>query len=272
MQHLSPERLAALADDPPTPGEAEHIERCGECARERAAHRELLVMARAERDAIAAPLTDWGTIAGALRQASPLAGAGDAGDASHAGAAPGGLALVGGRRAQRAGRSWRWAAQAAAAVVLVAGGVVAGRRSVQPAPSAPLGSAVASAVDGAPATATPVSNPSAGAPAQSNDQLVPDYQSVAEARAALTRYEIAYQNAAAYLAEHDSSTRLNDSEAYRTRLAALDRVGRAMREAMREAPYDPVINGYYLTTVGQREATMRQLNTALPSGVRLTSF
>ncbi|HEY0995211.1 MAG TPA: hypothetical protein VGD77_04430, partial [Gemmatimonadaceae bacterium] len=155
-------------------------------------------------------------------------------------------------------------------VVLVAGGVVAGRRSVPPvAAPAPAPGEVASGREGA--TATPVSNPST-ATTPTNDQLVPDYRSVDEARAALTRYEIAYQNAAAYLAEHDSSTRLNDSEAYRTRLAALDRVGRAMREAMREAPYDPVINGYYLTTIGQREATMRQLNTALPSGVRLTSF
>lgn len=272
MQHLSPERLAALADDLPTPGEAEHFERCGECARERDAHRELLVMARAERDAIAAPLTDWGAIAGALRLAPSPGDAGGSFDASLAGAGPGGLALVGGRRAPRAGRRWRWAAQAAAAVVLVAGGVVAGRRSVQPPALVPAGSEVAGNDGSAPGTATPVSNPAAGPTAPTNDQLVPDYQSVAEARAALTRYEIAYQNAAAYLAEHDSSTRLNDSEAYRTRLAALDRVGRAMREAMREAPYDPVINGYYLTTVGQREATMRQLNTALPSGVRLTSF
>lgn len=138
--------------------------------------------------------------------------------------------------------------------------------------------AAAAAADLTTGAATAVSNlASASASASTSgpptaDPLVPDYRSVAEARAALTCYEIAYRNAAAYLAEHDSSTRLTDSEAYRTRLAALDRVGRAMREAMREAPYDPVINGYYLTTVGQREATMRQLNTVLPSGVRLTSF
>jgi hypothetical protein len=41
---------------------------------------------------------------------------------------------------------------------------------------------------------------------------------------------------------------------------------------MREAPHDPVINGYYLTTIGQREATLRQLNTALPASLRLTSY
>jgi len=43
-------------------------------------------------------------------------------------------------------------------------------------------------------------------------------------------------------------------------------------KALNDAPYDPVINGYYLTTVGQREATLRQLNTALPVGMRLTSY
>jgi hypothetical protein len=33
-----------------------------------------------------------------------------------------------------------------------------------------------------------------------------------------------------------------------------------------------VINGYYLTTLGQREATLRQLNTALPVSLRLDSY
>ena len=44
------------------------------------------------------------------------------------------------------------------------------------------------------------------------------------------------------------------------------------REAMREAPHDPVINGYYLNTLGQREATLRQLNTALPASLKVSSF
>ena len=60
--------------------------------------------------------------------------------------------------------------------------------------------------------------------------------------------------------------------AYRSRLAALDRVISTTRDAMRDAPHDPVINGYYLTTLGQREATLRQLNTALPVSLRLDSY
>jgi hypothetical protein len=102
--------------------------------------------------------------------------------------------------------------------------------------------------------------------------MLQDFSSVDEALLALRRYEVAYQHAAAYLADHDSTTRVDDSDTYRTRLAALDRAQRAMSEALREAPHDPVINGYYLTTLGQREATLRQLDTALPDGHRIRSF
>ncbi len=58
----------------------------------------------------------------------------------------------------------------------------------------------------------------------------------------------------------------------RTRLTALDQASRVMGRALDEAPYDPVINGYYITTLGQREATIRQLNTALPVSMRITSY
>jgi hypothetical protein len=58
----------------------------------------------------------------------------------------------------------------------------------------------------------------------------------------------------------------------RARLAALDRAQDAMGEALNQAPYDPVINGYYLTTLGQRAATMRRLNEAVPASMRMTSY
>ena len=45
-----------------------------------------------------------------------------------------------------------------------------------------------------------------------------------------------------------------------------------MRDAMREAPQDPVINQYYLATVGAREATLRQLGTALPASAQMNRF
>ncbi len=58
----------------------------------------------------------------------------------------------------------------------------------------------------------------------------------------------------------------------RTRLAALDRTQQVLNQALTEAPYDPVINGYYLTTVGQREATLRMINAAAPASMRIINY
>jgi hypothetical protein len=58
----------------------------------------------------------------------------------------------------------------------------------------------------------------------------------------------------------------------RTRLAALDRTQQVLNQALNEAPYDPVINGYYLSMVGQRDATLRMINTAAPASMRLMSY
>jgi hypothetical protein len=44
-----------------------------------------------------------------------------------------------------------------------------------------------------------------------------------------------------------------------TRLAALESIVLASRTALQQAPADPVINGYYLTALGERERLMRQL-------------
>jgi hypothetical protein len=105
------------------------------------------------------------------------------------------------------------------------------------------------------------------------DTAAPRFASVDEARRARALYELRYQQAAAFLAASDTAQRGSATpQAMKTRLAALDRVGETMREALSQAPYDPVINGYYLTTLGQREATLRQLNTALPAGVRINAF
>ena len=96
---------------------------------------------------------------------------------------------------------------------------------------------------------------------------------MAEALAIQSRSQTLYQAATAFLAQHDSASRAADTPAaMRTRLAALDRVRETMGEALDKAPYDPVINDYLLAATGQREATLRQLNTALPAGMRLTSY
>jgi hypothetical protein len=167
----------------------------------------------------------------------------------------------------------RWM-QAAAVLLLIGGGAAIGRLTA----GAPLLS-----FEPAPARQPDDLRPAQGEPLMrhpritaavgpTDDALIPEFKSVAEAVAALRRYEVAYQHAAAYLADHDSTARVDEPAAVRTRLVALDRAGRAMSEALREAPYDPVINVYYLTTLGQRQATLRELDMSLPDGHRIRSF
>jgi hypothetical protein len=267
MLHLSSERLAELADSEPTSLEADHLASCAVCARERAANRSLLMMARAEREQLGMPLTRWDSLAPELHRAGLVA----------AGALMSEPPVVEVERATRRRTVRRvipWL-QAAAVLLLVNAAAALGRISAGASPlwwdtdgsrpssqTAVRGGATPGRTGGTPAATV----------AADADSLLPEFASVDEAVRALRRYEVAYQHAARYLADHDSTTRVDDSDAYRARLAALDRAGRAMSEALREAPYDPVINGYYLTTLGQRQATLRQLETSLPDGHRIRSF
>jgi hypothetical protein len=239
MSHLSTERLAALGDEAPTPVEAAHLATCDACAREHAAYRALVTMAHEERGAIGIPLTRFEAIASALATeqgiVSPAARATDHGARRHS--------------------FLRTPMRAAAGFLLLAGGAMAGRVSVGASPL-PFG---AQKVATAP-TATPRADSA-------------NFASIEQAREVQLRSESLYQQAAAYLAEHDTLGIGEGSPvAYRSRLAALDQVISTTREAMRQAPHDPVINGYYLTTLGQREATLRQLNTVLPASLRTNSF
>ena len=241
MLHLTTDRLAELGDDAPTPEEAVHLASCDGCAHERDAYLSLVAMAHAEREPFGLPLTRWDAIAAEL--ACPAA----------AFYAPGVVPA----------RSNRWMLQIAAGLLLMAGGAMLGRvstgeRALPGTRTTPV--AVVASSNGTQSTVSPVSDSAA-------------FTSIDEARAAQARSELLYQQAAAFLARVDTTGVGNGSPvAYRSRLAALDQVITTTRAAMREAPHDPVINGYYLTTLGQREATLRQLNTALPASLRVNSF
>jgi hypothetical protein len=237
MQHLPTERLAALGDDLPTADEAAHLAVCDACAHEMGAYQRLVAIAHAEREPFGLPLTRWESIATELAH-----------DA------------VRHDRTATARHSNRWMLQVAAGVLLVAGGAMAGRVSAGSGPL-PATNAVTAASN---TDIKPVSQ-------VDGDSAV--FKTADEARAAQQRSEMTYQQATAYLARIDTTGGGNPSPvAYRSRLAALDRVLSTTRDALREAPHDPVINGYYLTTLGQREATLRQLNTALPASLRVNSF
>ncbi|HUF68596.1 MAG TPA: hypothetical protein VMM79_08045 [Longimicrobiales bacterium] len=48
------------------------------------------------------------------------------------------------------------------------------------------------------------------------------------------------------------------------RLAALEGIANITRSALDQAPADPVLNGYHLTALAQREATIRQIAASKP--------
>jgi hypothetical protein len=159
-------------------------------------------------------------------------------------------------------RTW---IQIAAALALVAGGAVIGRYTARPNSTAVAvqSTTPASSI----ANNTNALNVSDAAATQT------EFKSAEEAWAVLNRAGEEYQKASAFLSASNQSVTLPDNtETYRTRLAALDNVMNDMRNAMKEAPHDPVINQYYMATVGAREATLRQLGTALPAGQRLNRF
>ncbi|HEX5438071.1 MAG TPA: hypothetical protein VFW98_12975 [Gemmatimonadaceae bacterium] len=253
MLHLDPERLAALADDEPSAAEAAHLAECAVCGRERNAHRSLRLMASQERSTVLRePLSEWGALAERLRAEGLIAST----------AAP---AFGAGTRR----RAWL---SAAAAVLLLLGGGVIGRFSANIGSSSAVmrgGSQQAVAARGVNGAAGPAL---ASAAPLSADTLL-TFHSPEEAMQTLRVAERTYRSAADYLASQDTAADSASSpQRFRTRLAALDRMTDAALAAVYEAPHDPVINQYYLSTMTARQATLRQLDQALPAGARLTSY
>ncbi|HET9425350.1 MAG TPA: hypothetical protein VFO55_08270 [Gemmatimonadaceae bacterium] len=220
MSHLSPERLAAFIDEQPTASELSHLGACRACSRERGAYEALAAMSRSGA-AIGQPLTSWDRLAPELARDGVI----DRGQGI-------------GRRA-RISRGWL---QAAAAVLLMAGGMALGRVT---APSTPV-----------------IDLASLDAPAT--------FASVEQAQALAAKSQDIYQASMAFIAGQDSATMsLATPAAIKTRLAALEQVTQIVGAALEEAPYDSVINTIYLNAQGQREASMRMLNTA---STRLTTY
>jgi hypothetical protein len=242
MSHLHPERLAALADGEPTAAEATHLSSCSSCAHEIAAHRRLLMLAWQERDALSAPLVSWDSLAASLRSEGLLRDA-------PATAGGGGGSRGGGVRSP-------WWVQAAAAVVILAGGMHIGRMTV-----ATSGETTAAAQQ------------TANSRLASNTDTSVAFSSPAEAISVLARAERDYRQAMMYLAGQDTVARTaDDPEIYRARLAALDEMAGVALDAVQQAPQDPLMNRYYLTTLGARDATLRQLGEKLPENVQLHGF
>ncbi|MGQ0766430.1 MAG: hypothetical protein ACT4OZ_12275 [Gemmatimonadota bacterium] len=241
--HLAIERLAELVDGGVTSAEREHLVICTRCAGELDAYRRVVALASDERRRIAPPLSSWEKISDKLREEGLIV-------------TPGGGAVTRYSRRVRA-----WSVRAAAAVLLIAAGVVSGRLSS----GVTLGDAVPwrafftdSAVtsDGAATTVAASAR----------------FRSAEDALAQLEMAQNAYEEAAAFLSAQDTAVSGEVAEQYRTRLAALDRASRTFEAALTDAPRDPVLNQYFLATMNAREATMQRLGTALPVSSKLGRF
>jgi hypothetical protein len=170
------------------------------------------------------PLNDWRTIAARAREEGLLRESSSGGWVSS--------------------RPWM---QAAAAVLLLIGGIAIGRTTI-----------------GLPSTLDGSAGTSGATPASTGSRTVvtgsASFASVDEATAALDRAAREYENASRFLAANNAAQPSTDSSAiYTARLAALDQVVNATESALQTAPYDPVINQYYLATMGARVATQQMV-------------
>ncbi|MGH7653096.1 MAG: hypothetical protein ACREN6_00405 [Gemmatimonadaceae bacterium] len=235
MSHLNPERLAALSDDTPTPIESAHLTTCDACLAELAAQRKLARMAAAAGPVSDGPSSNFDALVPRLKAE--------------------GLIAAPVRRVVMV----RWAVRAAAAVVLVTGGVVAGRMSV-PGASPQAQVAQSDSVDDGSSLA--------------NAQPISSFRTPDDAVKALSTSQQTYQSAAAYLAAQDTTSHfigLNENT-YRARLTALDDIIAATRAALYQAPQDPVLNQYYQGTLSARQATLVQLRGVTPVAARKGSY
>lgn len=236
MQHLPIERLAELGDVEPTRDEAQHLATCAQCARERAAYRRLAGLAGGERSRISPPLTEWGSLRSRLSEES--------------------LLLTESRewRIQQALGANRRLWQLAAAALLMVGGLFAGRLS------AGLSYAQAFALGDAQQQQVTEEN-NAG-----------EFTSTNEALEVLNRAYDQYSAAATFLAANDTISSGQAFERFRARLAFLDEVANSTRAALAEAPQDPLINQFYISTLGARDATLQRMGQIVPVTNRLGRF
>ena len=192
----------------------------------------------AERAADPLPLNDWRTIAARAREE--------------------GLIVDNERGGWPGMRPWL---QAAAAVLVLVGGIAIGRTTTGLPGTSDSGSFTAEG-SGAANTSFASNQPASGA----------SIASVDEATNILDRALKDYERASAYLAKanYGGATTSDSSRMYTARLAALNEVGNAMESAIHTAPHDPVINQYYLATMGAKVATQQLV--ARPVGLALKGF
>ena len=151
---------------------------------------------------------------------------------------------------------------AAAAALLITVGVAGGRMTMRD------------------ARATSETMPAiAVVPSASPMTLAAQFRTPDDARATLHSAEEVYSGALLWLAAHDSALaprQAGGAQAaasdYRQRLEVLDAAMATARRALYEAPDDPVMNRYYLATLGAREVTLRRLTSVLPASQQVLEY
>ena len=193
----------------------------------------------AERGREQEPLNDWRTIAARAREEGLIRESDSSG---------------------YRGSSQPWM-QAAAAILILIGGIAIGRTTIG------LPTLTENPANNV-ATATPSPTPTnATTPAVApSPVLVSDasFASVDDAADALNRALRDYQRASQYIAATNALTKSPDSTAiYTARAAAFDKIVNATESALRTAPRDPVINQYYLATMGAQVATRQMASVGM---------
>jgi hypothetical protein len=178
----------------------------------------------AERERELPPLNDWRTIA--------------------ARAAEEGLIREPPSRGWVSNQPW---IRAAAAVLLLAGGMAIGRATV----------GLPSASQDSEGNAAPVASTAGSTVPSSSTADNAGFASVDEASATLRRAVTEYQRASEFLAGTGSASDRDSISIYSARAAALDKIVNATENALQSAPHDPVLNQYYLATMGARAATQQ---------------
>lgn len=264
MDHLNLETLARLVDEPPEPGESHHLRDCLVCRRE-------LEAMRAQTHALAA-----------LADPEPRPGAWRALEAA--------LAAEGLVRPEAA-RSFRAShplLRIAAALLLFATGAAAGVSLLRPGgservahtpqpvvekpgrvlgiaelPRAQTDTPVAD-LPAARVVETPVAHLVAAraAPPASRRRPPPPTPEGRKAARELAEAEAAYVAALRHYAEIADPASGADPE---TRLSALETLVETTGRALERAPGDPVLNGYHLAVVDERDALRRQIDRASQS-------
>ncbi|HEX6373775.1 MAG TPA: hypothetical protein VF006_32910 [Longimicrobium sp.] len=269
MQHLDLEQLARLVDEPAEPAEAEHLRGCLVCRRE-------LAGMRAQTEALASlddpevPPRLWAALEAQLLEeklirtparARPVIGFSRVHLRIAASLA---LFLMGGAAGAVL---WR-TPEARSIATLDSASAEAPRAASRPVslmsapevtyvtdtPAPANGSGARLAMNGG--TTDPPAAPAAVAPRRT----APRRATAAEAdRAAreLMQAQATYMAALQRLAAIADPASGNTPE---TRLAALDRLVQLTAEALDRVPGDPVINGYHLAAVAERDAVRREMD------------